>query len=76
MRAAEALVQERVKYNLPNYIPTVFNQVKESIKAYQLNVKGNISSLQIALTQDIQGIGARITKYLDSLDRVRRGISD
>lgn len=42
VRAAEAAVQEPLKSNLRNYIKAVFDQVRQSAKAYQLNGDGDI----------------------------------
>lgn len=54
MQAVEAAVQQRLKSNLSNFMQMVFEQVKQSAKAYELNVEANILSLRMASTQDIR----------------------
>lgn len=50
LQPADAAVQEPMESNLRNYIQTGFEQFKASTKVYQLNVKGDISSLRTGLT--------------------------
>lgn len=66
-------MQGGMKSNLRSFMQKVFDHVKQSTKACQLNVEGNISSLERALNQDIRGMCAHITERLDS---VRRDVSD
>lgn len=73
VQSAEAVEHNHMKYNLQRYIQTVFHQVKESIKTYQLNIEGDMSSLGTSLTKDIRSMCARITKCVD---RVRGDVSD
>lgn len=73
VQAAEATVQERIKSNLGNNIQTIFNGVKQIIKAYQLNVDGHISSLGTALPEDMGSMCAQITEHIDT---VRRDVSN
>lgn len=49
MQAAEAAMQKHMNSNLQNCVQTVFDQFKQSTKAYQLSVDGDIYSLREAL---------------------------
>lgn len=41
-RAAEAVVQKRMNFNLQDGIQTVFDEANQRTKAYQFNVEGDI----------------------------------
>lgn len=58
-------MQKPVKSNLPNYMQTVFDQVRKSMEADQLNVERDISSTRTGLAQEIWGMSVHITKRLD-----------
>lgn len=49
VHAAEAAVQVRMKFNLRNFMQTVFDHVKQSTKAYLLNAGSDIPSLGASL---------------------------
>lgn len=73
MWVARAVLQERMKPTLRNYIQTVSDRGKQIPEAYQLNGQGDISSSETALTRDIRILCARTTKHLY---RVHQDFSD
>lgn len=66
-------MQGCMQSSLQNYIHRVFDKVKQSTKAFQLKVEGDIASLGLALAQDIRNMCAQITERLYS---VRRNVSN
>lgn len=56
-----------MKSNLRYFLQRVFDQVKQSSEAYQLNVVVDISSLGTVLAQDFRGMCAGIIELLDGV---------
>lgn len=60
-------VQTWMKYNLKNYILTVFHQLKQNTEAYHLNVEGDNTCLGTNLYQSFQKLCAKISECPDIL---------
>lgn len=58
-------MQNQMKSNFLNYVQKVFDQVKQSAEAYQMNFKGDILSLGTALTPNLRSRCVRITERLE-----------
>lgn len=72
MHRAEVQVREQRKVGLQNYIQTIFDQFNRSTKANQLKAKGDIRSLDAALSQ---GIWMICTKFAEGIDGLHRDVS-